>query len=475
MARGVVAGVICGTVVAAGAAAILSVTLGPPLGPAPKEVATSAPIEPAAPDEAGAEPAVTAGEEADTAPSASDAPDAPESGPQEPPPEEPQPSASPDVGAAPEREEAIAQVAEDAAPEIPAEAAAPSDAPAPTSNDAPEPEAAPLMDAMSAPEPETAEAPATSEAPAPEEGPAPPDAGSAPAAGGAPRPPDLPQAEDGLPSAPDAGSAERPGIGRPARSIEERNAAVAENRLPRIGDAAESDAAADDGSTGGGALRDNAMSVEVEEGAPRMAVILIDDGRGPMGPDALGAFPFPLSFAISPDHPDPHGAARAYRELGYEVLALVGVADDADAAEVDASLEEALQAVPQAVAVLEDPADGLQGSHAVSQRVTEAMGTSGHGLVMLPNGLNTAQQLAARSGVPSLTLFRDFDGDEQDQGVIRRFLDQGAFKARQDGAVAMLGRLNADTVSALVLWGLQDRPSSVAMVPVSMVLGAQGE
>ncbi len=54
--------------------------------------------------------------------------------------------------------------------------------------------------------------------------------------------------------------------------------------------------------------------------------------------------------------------------------------------------------------------------------------------------------------------------------MIRRFLDQAAFKAGQEGAVIMLGRLRPDTISALLLWGLQDRANSVALVPVSAVL-----
>ena len=89
---------------------------------------------------------------------------------------------------------------------------------------------------------------------------------------------------------------------------------------------------------------------------------------------------------------------------------------------------------------------------------------------MLPKGLNTGQALALREGVPSATVFRDFDGEGQDPRVMRRFLDQAAFKARQEGPVVMLGRLRADTVSALLLWGLQDRASSVELVPVSAIL-----
>jgi polysaccharide deacetylase 2 family uncharacterized protein YibQ len=67
-------------------------------------------------------------------------------------------------------------------------------------------------------------------------------------------------------------------------------------------------------------------------------------------------------------------------------------------------------------------------------------------------------------------VFRDFDGAGQTPTVMRRFLDQAAFRAGQEGAVIMLGRVQPDTISALLLWGLQDRASRVALAPVSASL-----
>jgi polysaccharide deacetylase 2 family uncharacterized protein YibQ len=91
--------------------------------------------------------------------------------------------------------------------------------------------------------------------------------------------------------------------------------------------------------------------------------------------------------------------------------------------------------------------------------------------VLFPKGLNTAQKLLAREGVPSAAVFRDFDAKGQNATVIRRFLDQAAFKAGQEGAgVVMVGRLRPDTVSALLLWGLQDRANRVALSPISALL-----
>ena len=130
--------------------------------------------------------------------------------------------------------------------------------------------------------------------------------------------------------------------------------------------------------------------------------------------------------------------------------------------------------MPEAVAVLEGDAGGLQESREVSDQVARILADSGHGLVLYPQGLNTGQAIAARAGVPAATLFRDFDSKGQTATVIRRFLDQAAFKAGQEGSVIMLGRLRPETISALLIWGLQDRASRVAFVPVTRVLLPEG-
>lgn len=85
-------------------------------------------------------------------------------------------------------------------------------------------------------------------------------------------------------------------------------------------------------------------------------------------------------------------------------------------------------------------------------------------------GLNTAQKLALREGVPTGLIFRDFDSAGQKPEVIRRFLDQAASRAGQYGEVIMLGRVRSETILALVLWSLQDRTEQVELAPISAVL-----
>ncbi|MET4100766.1 polysaccharide deacetylase 2 family uncharacterized protein YibQ [Roseovarius sp. MBR-78] len=259
--------------------------------------------------------------------------------------------------------------------------------------------------------------------------------------------------------------------------VQDRAEGVTTDRLPRIGEAPEEGAVAPQDEAAPApappepALARNAVAAEVPPGKPLMAIVLIDDGSGALGREALGAFPYPLSIAIPATHPDAGAAAARYREAGFEVLLDVDLPEGASAADVEVAMAAWLDRVPQAVAVIEGDGTGLQSSREASAQLAPILLETGHGLVMRPNGLDTAQKLIAREGVPSATLFRDFDAQGQNAAAVRRFLDQAAVRAgqRQTGVI-MLGRLRADTISALLIWGLQDRAASVALVPVSAVL-----
>lgn len=217
-----------------------------------------------------------------------------------------------------------------------------------------------------------------------------------------------------------------------------------------------------------------ATAFENPEDKPLMSIILIDDGDSPIGPAALADFPYPLSFAVDAARPDAADIAGKYRAAGMEVLAMVNLPANATAADAETSMEIYLDAVPEALAVFEGTGTGLQSSREAADQLAPILTESGHGLVMFPNGLNTVQKLIARQGVPSATVFRDFDSNGQNASAVRRFLDQAAFRAGQEeGGVIMVGRLRPDTISALLLWGLQDRAASVALAPVSAVLTAE--
>nr|WP_255723034.1 divergent polysaccharide deacetylase family protein [Thalassobius sp. Cn5-15] len=202
-----------------------------------------------------------------------------------------------------------------------------------------------------------------------------------------------------------------------------------------------------------------------------MSIILLDRGDTALGVEALSAFPYPLSFAVDVTSPEALARMETYRAAGFEVLALSDIPVGATAADTETLLRAGLRELPEVVAVMEGDDTGLQSDKAVSDQVSAVLQESGHGAVFFAKGLNTAQKLARKNGVASASVFRDFDGNGQSAAVMRRFLDQAAFKARQQPeGVVMVGRLQPETISALLLWGLQDRASRVALAPVSALL-----
>jgi polysaccharide deacetylase 2 family uncharacterized protein YibQ len=263
--------------------------------------------------------------------------------------------------------------------------------------------------------------------------------------------------------APEQETTGRPTIGRPAVSLVNR--------------AVDTPEVADEAAEGNADLRPidaYAAPFENPEAKPLMSIVLIDSGvdltGGAIGLAALQSFPYPISFAVKSTLPDAAERAAEYRAQGFEVMAMIDLPPGATASDAEVSLSAALNSVPEAVAVMEGDSTGMQESRDASNQIAEAVLASGHGLVLQSKGLNTAQKLAARSGVPTGLIFRDFDSADQTPSVIRRFLDQAAFRAGQEGGVIMVGRVRPDTISALLLWGLQDRAERVALAPISAVL-----
>ncbi|MEL6808024.1 MAG: divergent polysaccharide deacetylase family protein [Pseudomonadota bacterium] len=317
----------------------------------------------------------------------------------------------------------------------------------------------------------------TSEEPAP----ATPDVAEAPAAADADAPAATsetvstpPASDDGageqiaaLPSADDPTPVTGPTIGTPAVSLVERT--------PDVPDA-DADATAQDAPLDPRAIAAYATPFENPDGKPLMSIVLMDTGvdltGGSVGLAALQSFPYPLSFAVDASLDDATRRMADYRAQGFEVMALMDLPAGATAGDAEVALSAALDAVPEAVGVMEGGGTGLQGNRDASEQIAQAVRDTGHGLVLQSKGLNTTHKLAVRDGVPAGLIFRDFDSADQTPTTIRRFLDQAAFRAGQEGGVIMVGRVRPDTISALLLWGLQDRAERVALAPISAVLTA---
>jgi len=265
----------------------------------------------------------------------------------------------------------------------------------------------------------------------------------------------------------------RPTIGTPAAITSERDTGVTINRLPTA-QSGEQTAPEAQATAESPAITRYGQPFANPDDKPLMSVLLMDVGSdlqgGEVGIAALRSFPYPLSFAVDVSLPDAAERMQTYRNEGFEVLAMVDLPQGAQPSDAETTLAVAFSRMPEVIGVLEGQGAGLQPDRATADQVTAILGQGGYGLVTQDKGLNTMPKLAVKEGVPAAPVFRDFDSKGQTPTVIRRFLDQAAFKAGIEGSVIMMGRMRPETISALLVWGLQDRASQVALAPVSAVL-----
>jgi polysaccharide deacetylase 2 family uncharacterized protein YibQ len=207
---------------------------------------------------------------------------------------------------------------------------------------------------------------------------------------------------------------------------------------------------------------------------PLLSVILIDEGTlGAAGVAAVSAVPFPVSVAIDATRSDAGERIAAYRAEGIEVLAIARLPDGATPQDAEVILGASFDTAERTIGLL-DPGDGgLQGDRDVTALAMARLASEGRGFVTASRGLNTALRIAEAEGVAAGVLYRDLDAEGQDARVIRRFLDQAAFRARQQSGVILLARVRPDTISALTLWGTANRANQVELAPVSAVLTSQ--
>ena len=212
---------------------------------------------------------------------------------------------------------------------------------------------------------------------------------------------------------------------------------------------------------------------ENTDGKPLMGVILLDDGRLDGAVAAMSSLPFPVTVAIDPALDDAQDRLAEYRARGIEVGVQSILPEGATPSDVEITLEAMFSTLGETVLLLDAGNGGLQNDWTVTAQAMAALAADGRGPVTVSKGLNMALRVAEQAEVPAGLIFRDLDGDGQDVRVIRRFLDQAAFRARQETGVMLLGRMRPDTISALVLWGSANRAGQVALAPMSAILTAE--
>ena len=174
---------------------------------------------------------------------------------------------------------------------------------------------------------------------------------------------------------------------------------VVTNRLPSIGQ--EADAGAVEAASGGAlpAMQRNAAMFENPDDQPLMAVLLVDMGgdRGLLGD--LKNLPFAMTFVVDASASDAGEAIAFYRGAGAEVVLSVPLPEGATPSDIEVTLSAYAPLLQDVVAVMAPKEVGFQALGASAKQVAVVLAGSGHGLITIPQGLNTGHKSALKEGV----------------------------------------------------------------------------
>ncbi len=246
---------------------------------------------------------------------------------------------------------------------------------------------------------------------------------------------------------------------------------VETNALPQIGDPLKQEAVAS-GADADKPIVKYARRFDAQDGKPLFVILLHDVGAAGMSREDLAKLPFPVTFVVDPLATDAKVAQKAFRDAGQEVLMLAnGIPQGATAGDIAQTFQTLQDILPEAVGVIDQEAAGFQDNRALSALVLPVIADQGRGLVTYDHGLNAADQIARRDGLPAAMIFRRLDGAGESQPVMRRYLDRAAFKAAQEGSVVVIGDTRADTVATILQWTIEGKASGVDLAPVTAVMG----
>lgn len=254
---------------------------------------------------------------------------------------------------------------------------------------------------------------------------------------------------------------------------------VVTGRLPRIGTEPAPDSGADPAAPGAVAEEDipplqrYARPFDNAAQKPLFAILLVDDGRDGVNRADLAALDMPLSIVIDPLSDGAAERAAIWRAGGQEVvMAGSGIPQGAGPGDLEQSFQVLATRLPEAVAVIDADGTAFQNDRPLAGQVVPVLAEQGRGLVTFDQGLNAADQVARRAGLPAATIFRRIDAEDEGSPVIRRYLDRAAFKAAQEGRVIVIGTLRPETVAGVMEWAVEGRASTVALAPISAMLQA---
>ncbi len=218
-----------------------------------------------------------------------------------------------------------------------------------------------------------------------------------------------------------------------------------------------------------GALGQFATAFDYSGPNALLAVVLVDAGASGLDIAKLAEIGMPLTIGIPSDVPDAQERTAAYRDAGFEVVAIAPKAGvgafrkGQNSEEAPLQLEAIFSAVPQAVAVMDPPGGELPKDNQLVRAVLAALVPSGHALLTQSGGFNSVGDLASEVGVYSQTVMRQIDNVD----AVNFAMSRAALQAGKIGAAVIMADTSPEMVKEVVQWLLSPSARTIALAPVS--------
>lgn len=255
-------------------------------------------------------------------------------------------------------------------------------------------------------------------------------------------------------------------------------AASGGSRLPSIGGSQDQEVEPSEtaeAEPSGGALETNRLPFDGAD-KPLISVVVIDNGRVMPQLSALSGLGIPLAVAVPVDADGATETAQAYRDAGFEVLALaprsvdLSLSGNQSEDQVEELLDRFFDIIPDAMGLIDRPVATIQKDRRLARYVVNRFAKTGHGILTYAGGLNSIPRLAAEQDVPQATIYRYLDASGESGDVIDRALNRAAFEAKSKGRVVVMSTPNITTLTRVADWLQTSRARDVALAPVSASL-----
>jgi len=211
----------------------------------------------------------------------------------------------------------------------------------------------------------------------------------------------------------------------------------------------------------------------VELDSPIMSFVLLDLGTQGVPQAELLRQTLPVAYALDGSRSDAPRVAGDYRDAGFEVVAMLSQSDvdgliiGSQAADVARAY---LDAVPDALALIDAPKAKLQKSRRFFGPVLEVLSIGGHGVLSYKGGLSSANSAARSAGLKFGSITRYIGETEKNLDAIARIINRGVLDATQDGAAIILAAATPENLAAIAKWVDSSAATKVTIAPLSSTM-----